>query len=55
MQARVQGAWIVTGFLVLAVIAGCDAAGSKAGGESKQDARDVDKAMDKVLDDFKSN
>lgn len=53
LLARVRRAWIVAGCVGLAAVAGCDAAGPKSGGESKQEARDVDKQMDKVLDDFK--
>jgi hypothetical protein len=45
----------VAGCVGLAAVAGCDAAAPKAGGESKQEARDVDKQVDKVLDDFKGN
>jgi len=55
LQSRVRKAWILVVCFGLASVIGCDAAGSKAGGESKQEARDVDKQVDKVLDDFKGN
>ncbi len=54
-QARVPNVWIVAAGFGLAAVAGCEAAGPKSGGESKQEARDVDKQVDKVLEDFKGN
>jgi len=47
--------WMVAACLGLMVAVGCDAAGSKSGAESKQEARNVDKQVDKVLEDFKGN
>lgn len=55
MHSLVERALITAACIGLAAVAGCDAAGPQGGGESKQEARNVDKQMDKVLDDFKNN